>query len=118
MNIYRRKTKGTPLLIATAGMGLTISACVGKTVTSGNLMPPPMMELCIEVEPETAEVTIDDMLVADGECTQIYTETAIVEATAEGYQDYSAEVPVVEGTTTHNIEMVPETTADSGEQER
>ena len=115
MTIKRRKTNGKPLLLATASVGLTITACIGKEVTSGNLMPPPMVELCIEVEPETAQVTVNTVTVADGECTTVYEGSITIEATAEGYLDYSEVVDVYEETTTHNIEMVSETSEDSGE---
>jgi len=114
MKINRRKTKGTPLLIATAGVGLTVTACIGKGVTSGNLMAPPMVELCIEVEPETAEVQVDGIAVVDGDCSQVYEGIVTIEATADGYQDYSEDVEVYE-TTTHSIEMTPEVVEDSGE---
>ena len=109
MNIRKRKTKGKPLLVATASLGMAVSGCNGKVgpEVSGNLMPPPFLELCIEVEPETAAVTVEGENVPDGQCTQVYSSTVLVEATAEGYEEYSEEVSVEEGTNTHTIDMIP-----------
>lgn len=117
MSIRRRKKIGQSLLIAGAGVSLNM-ACFEKVGNSGNLMPPPMVELCIEVEPETAAVTVNTISVPDGDCLEVYEgDTAIIEATAEGYQDHSEELSVTQDTT-HSIEMIPEentTVEDTGE---
>ena len=79
---------------------------VGDPV-SGNLMAPPLIDFCIDVEPETAEVTVNNEVVADGGCIDAYEgQVASVEASAEGYQDYSEQVPIT-GAMTHAIEMQP-----------
>ena len=116
MSIKRRKTTGKPLMLATAGLAVT--ACVGKEVTSGNLMPPQTIELCIEVEPENATVTVDGGptpgTLADGECRDFYDGRVEIEATAEGYQDYSETIELY-APTLLEIEMIPDTAEDSGE---
>ena len=109
MSVKRRKTKGKPLLLATAGVGLTVSACNGgmKPEVSGNLMPPPMVEteLCIDVTPDNALVIVQGVVVADEQCTNTYGSVQI-EATADGYEDYS-EVIMVDENMTHAFEMTP-----------
>jgi flagellar basal body rod protein FlgC len=113
MSIKRRKTTGKPLLIATAGVGLTVTSCIGKEVVSGNLMPPPMVELCIDVTPDEAAVTVDGVVVADEQCTQVYEGMVQVDANAEGYVDYSENVEVYEDMT-HEFELT-QATDDSGD---
>lgn len=126
MTIKRRKKIGATLLVAGAGVTVSmVNACVG---TSGNLMAPPLVQLCIDVEPETATVTLSDsymyedtaytggtdsLAITNGECTHVDEYSSVtISATADGYQDYSEEI-VVEGKTTHAIEMtVEETTAE------
>ena len=84
-----------------------MTACdVLSPSVSGNLMPAPSLELCIEVEPEEAEVLVDTAPVADGACTYVYTEEVQITATAEGYEDYMETVPVPEDMT-HTITMTP-----------
>ena len=116
MSIQRRKRIGKPLLVATAGVGLTVSSCTGKE-GFGNLMPPPtedMVELCIDVTPDNADVTVQGVPVADEECIQTYQGTHIVEATSEGYEDYTDYVDVTNDMT-HTFEMT-QSTDDSGTQ--
>ena len=117
MKIIRRKKIGTALLTATTS-SLLITACdVIKPSVSGNLMPAPTFELCIEVEPETANVIVDSSEVLDGECRNVYAPSAQVTATAEGYQDYEQIIDISEDTT-HTITMIPESEEggnDSGE---
>ena len=105
MSIKRRRTIGASLLVAGAGISMTV-AC--GTTTSGNLMAPEMVQLCIEVEPETAAVTVNQASVADGECVDTYVGyTASIEATAEGYQDFTEEVEI-SASMTYTIEMIAE----------
>jgi len=117
MKIVRRKKIGTALLTATASSMLMTACDVLKPSVSGNLMPAPNFELCIEVEPETANVIVDYSEVLDGECTNVYAPSAQVTATAEGYQDYEETIAVSEDST-HTITMTPESeegTDDSGQ---
>lgn len=113
MSIKRRRTIGAALLIAGTGISMTI-ACGDKDsgivgVISGNLMAPPLAELCIEVEPETASVTVNENTIADGACIEVYQDNPIdLKATAEGYQDYAEELTISEDTT-HSIEMEADT---------
>ena len=116
MSIKRRRTKGKPLLIATAGVGLTVSACNGiKPEVSGNLMPPPMAELCIDVTPDDAVVTVEGAVVADEQCTSVYGGYAEIEATADGYEDYS-EVLTVDEDMTHTFELTPSVDDTAGQE--
>jgi hypothetical protein len=113
MSIKRRRTIGVSLLIAGTGISMTI-ACGDKDSgligsTSGNLMAPPLAELCIEVEPETASVTVNENAIADGACTEVYQDNPIyLKATAEGFQDYEEELTISEDTT-YSIEMEADT---------
>mgnify|MGYP006085496271 CR=1 FL=1 len=110
LSIKRRRKIGASLLVAGAGISMTVA---GGCATSGNLMAPPtsspiMVELCIEVEPETASVTVNETSVPDGEC--IDTEagyTASIEATAEGYEGFIDEVEI-SASMTYTIEMIAE----------
>jgi hypothetical protein len=73
---------------------------------SGNLMAPPMEEVCIEVEPESATVTVNGMPVADGTCTTVLKYRSVsISAWAEGYEGYQADVQV-DTKITHVIQMV------------
>ena len=115
MSIRRRRKIGTALLIAGTGISMTVA---GGCATSGNLMAPQsysplMVELCIEVEPETASVTVNQESVADGECIEAYGYTASIEATAEGYEDYIEEIEI-STSMTHTIEMIAEGAAAEG----
>ena len=120
--IKRRKPVGGSLLAAAsvAGTTMVMASCVsGKEVVSGNLMPPPNIniELCIEVSPEEAVVTVTDSWgereIADGTCDSVPDGTVQITATAEGYDDYAVELEIYEDTT-HEIEMIP-TAPEDGE---
>jgi len=102
MPIKRRKITGRPLLVATTALSVTIS-CTGSVV-SGNLMPPPDVELCIDVEPDSAVVLVQNEAFADEECKPIMEGSYIVTATAEGYVDYEEQVDVFTDMT-HQIIM-------------
>ena len=110
--IKRRKSIGGSLLTAAsvAGSTLVMSSCVGKEVVSGNLMPPPEIELCIEVTPEDAVVTVQHSWgqadIPDGSCELVGDGQMDISATADGYQDYAETIEVYEDTT-HDIELVP-----------
>ena len=118
--IKRRKPVGGSLLAAAsvAGTTMVMASCVsGKEVVSGNLMPPPNIELCIEVTPEDAVVTVSDgwgvREVADGSCDSVLDGPVQVSATAEGYDDYAVELEIYEDIT-YEIEMIP-TAPEDGE---
>jgi|GEM_PF-5321062 len=116
MKIKRRKKIGTALLTATTS-SILITACdIVNPSVSGNLMPQPSFELCIEVEPENAAVLVESQPVADGTCTEVYYTLIQVQATAEGYQDYEETIQVTESTT-HSINMIPvDGEEDSGQE--
>ena len=107
MKIKRRRMRSRPLLAAT-GSATLLAGCV-TGATSGNLVAPPMIELCVEVEPPEAEaaVTIDGWALEDDGCNEVYEGPVTVEATAEGYQDYAEELEVY-APTTHTIELIEE----------
>ncbi|MFT4974250.1 MAG: hypothetical protein ACI8S6_000132 [Myxococcota bacterium] len=106
MKIRRRALTGTPLLVASAGAMLTIASCSGAT--SGNLVAPARVELCVTVDPDEAVVTVEGIeLPADDRCTDIYEGPNTITATAEGFVDYSEQLEFYEDTT-HNIEMAGE----------
>lgn len=56
----QRRLQGSPLLSAGTGMSVVIIGCSGEVdpapemSVSGNLVAPPMLELCVEVYPEDA----------------------------------------------------------------
>ena len=111
MAINKRKTIGMAILSAT-GAQLFVG-CGEKAVTSGNLMAPEMVDLCIEVEPESAAVTVDGTSVDDGSCVSVYEYTTVsITAIAEGYDNYEEEL-LVETDTTHTITMTA-TNTDTG----
>ena len=117
----RRRLQGRPLLIAGTGMSAVIIGCSGgpdpepEVYVSGNLVAPPMLELCVEVSPEEASeeatVTTNSQPLPSTEprCASVYEGTVTLEASAPGFEDYSEEL-VLTGDTTHTIEMVPEET--------
>lgn len=116
MNIKRRKRIGNTLLIAGAGASIAMG-CNRRSIISGNLMPPPMSELCIEVKPQEAAVRINSFPLTNENCISSYDGgNALIEATAEGYQDYTKEI-IVMGPTNHVIEMVPKKEEESEKQE-
>ena len=104
MKIKRRRMRSRPLLAAT-GSATLLAGCV-TGATSGNLVAPPMIELCVEVEPPEAEaaVTIDGWALEDDGCNEVEGWTThTVEATAEGYQDYAEDVEVEEDLTIKEV---------------
>ena len=122
MKIIKRKQFGKALLTASIGLGVSVVGCIDNkdddtlngsevvnddTSYSGNLMPPPMVELCIDVTPDEANVTVNETTVSDGECTDIYEgNPADIEASAEGYENFSETITVTEDMT-YAIEMTP-----------
>ena len=97
--MVRRRMSGRPLLVASS---VLVASCGAGPV--GNLVAPPMYELCVTVVPAEAEVTIDQQpLEADG-CNTTWEGTHVVAATAEGYVPYEAEVQL-SADTTHDITM-------------
>ena len=84
---------------------------------TGNLMPPPEIELCVDVTPDNAVVNISgavdgDGTMADGDCESIYENMTIaITATAEGYEDYEEEQLFAEDSL-HTIVMNPISNSD------
>jgi hypothetical protein len=108
MTIRRRNLTGTPLLVATAGAAISLVGCDGIVSTSsGNLVAPPMVELCVNLDPVEAVALVDGQdFEADG-CLDVYEGSHFLQAEAEGYLPY-AETIEVNGDTTHDIVMTPE----------
>ena len=97
MIIKRRKLSGKPLLLATAATAITISGCAAGEnsgpIASNPMAPPEYFEFCIEVDPKTAQVTLDGEPMVDGECKDSVIEgDHEIAATAEGYRDYSEQI--------------------------
>jgi len=106
MKVRRRRLSGRPLLVATsAGVALTITSCADST--SGNLVAPPQVQLCVEVVPDEATVSVDGVEWTDERCEDVWEGLHTVDAVAEGYEDYSEEV-MVDSPTTHEVTMVEE----------
>ena len=117
----RRRLQGRPLLIAGTGMSAVIIGCSSGTdperelYVSGNLVAPPMLELCVEVSPEEASadatVTANSQALpsTDPRCTSIYEGPVTLEASAPGFADYTEALELTDDTN-HTIVMVPEET--------
>lgn len=102
MAMKRRPLNGKSLLLASAGVAL-IGSCAETTV--GNYFPPPP-ELCVDSVPADAEVLVDGQDPGQDGCTEVFADSAIVTATAEGYLPFEDTVDVgFEGTTTFTVVM-------------
>ena len=97
-----RPLNGKSLLLASAGAAL-IGSCAEPTV--GNYFPPGP-ELCVDSVPADAQVLVDRYELRDDGCTEVYDDSAIVTATAEGYLPFEETVDVgFSGTTTFTVVM-------------
>jgi hypothetical protein len=104
LSLRRRALSGRPLLVGCAG-AIVLVSCGGAT--SGNLVAPPQVELCVTVEPPTAAVMVDEREVPESGCLSIYEGTHELTAEAEGYEPYAESIEVSDDTT-HDIVMTPE----------
>jgi len=110
-------------LTASLGLSVSVVGCTGKTTTNdtsegesivldsgvtGNLMPPPMVEVCVDVTPDEATVWIDEEQTVDNGCVSTIEGSVDIRATAEGYVDHQETIEVYEDTI-HSIEMTSET---------
>ena len=131
MKINRRRAVGQLLLggVVAAGvigctadkedtlMGDTDFNIVADSGVTGNLMPPPEIQLCVDVTPDNAVVNISgavdgNVTIADGDCEGIYENmTILITATAEGYEDHEEEQLFTEDTL-HTIVMDPISNSD------
>lgn len=110
----RRPLRGRPLLVAGAGATVLVAGCAGSTksdpyaYTSGNLVAPPTVQLCVEVTPPEADATVtasgQELPDADPSCVEVYEGDIQVSATAEGYEPYE-EVVQVYGDTDHTVSL-------------
>ena len=110
MKVRQRRVTSTPLLLATSGLTITLMGCsVIEPEVTGNLMPPPMVELCIEVEPKMAQVTVRGVPVSSGKCVEMFSTLVQVEATAEGYEPYKENLDVLaaDKKMNHAIRLIP-----------
>ena len=113
MNIKRRKRIGLSLLVASTGISMGIGCTTGEKIeekprvedrVTGNLMPPPTIEFCVDVEPKTAEIKVNQSPLIES-CTYVYPgANVIVEAEAKGFKKYKEEISVTEKKT-HKIEL-------------
>lgn len=110
----RRRPSGTSLLRATSGVFVMSAGCV----ITGNLVSPPMVQLCTTVEPAEATVLVNNGALDEDGCTSVCDGCSVsITATADGYQDYE-ETLVVNGDSDHSIELeedVGDTDSDAGD---
>ncbi len=99
----RRPLHGQPLLVASVGaaMAMTLGCSGGKTPeveVVGNLVAPPMVEgeVCIDVTPPEAAVTLDGQATTE-RCTTLESYGGVtVEASAPGYTTHTEVVQLSE----------------------
>lgn len=108
----RRPLRGKPLMIATAGVILAVG-CTGSAnngapdpIPVGNLMPPPMVQVCVKTVPEGATVTLNGA-VADGGCAEVYMGPTAVTVSADGYTTYTGTVDPTGEPPTITLEPAP-----------
>jgi len=113
MKIRRRALTGAPLLIAGAGAAVAVSAC---ETTTGNLIAPPQVELCLEVEPEGLEfpVNVSGTRVNAPGCEDVYVGEHLIQVDVEGYEFYEA-LLVLDAPTEHTIALTPDDAGDTGD---
>lgn len=113
MKVRRRRLTTTPLLVASAGAAMMIASCEGTT--SGNLVAPAQVELCVNVMPAAAmpEVQINSQVIdSEGHCAEVYEGSVQVDVTATGYQPYSNSVEVYRDTTL-DVTLTPAPAGDA-----
>ncbi|MCO4748325.1 MAG: hypothetical protein KC912_26255 [Proteobacteria bacterium] len=88
----RRKITGKPLLVASAAAVLAVGCGTGKGgIVTGNLMPPPTVELCVSVTPESATITLNGEPFTAG-CVESYEGSpATLVVSAPGYVSQTLE---------------------------
>ncbi|TNE88367.1 MAG: hypothetical protein EP330_14885 [Deltaproteobacteria bacterium] len=101
----RRKIHGTPLLVASAGIGISL-ACggsgggrMGPPPPPGNLMPPPdseMVSVCVDVLPADAVVRVDGVEEPSRCGERRAGRTVLVEVSAPGHQTHTESVSLTE----------------------
>jgi hypothetical protein len=108
--VKRRALLGTSLLVGSAGVVVVSCGGGGDTAfVSGNLVAPPMFDVCVTVEPAEADVLINDSSLNDVGCAATYEGEAVVKATAEGFVPYE-ETLIISGDRDHAIVMTAEGT--------
>lgn len=113
MNVRRRRLTTTPLLVASAGAAMMIASCEGTS--SGNLVAPAQVELCVNVMPEAAmaQVQFNSRGVeSEGNCAEVFEGDVQVDVTATGYQPYSNMVEVYRDTTL-DVTLTPAPAGDA-----
>lgn len=83
----RRPITGKPLLVASAAAAVLAVGCgTGKGgMVTGNLMPPPAVELCVSVTPESATVTLNGEPFTDACVERDEGSPATIVVSAPGY---------------------------------
>ena len=112
MKIRRRPLQSAPLLSAVGATAAMIIGCMGEDpeeeFTTGNLVAPPPVSLCVEVTPADAAVTLNGLATPDDGCLEFEDgQRVTVQAAASGYADYSAEVTVAYDMGKHEILLTP-----------
>jgi hypothetical protein len=93
-----------------AGSTTMVVGCFDGSTPVGNLVPPPMVELCVTPDPPSAVVEIDGVaLEADG-CNQVMIGGHSITATAPGYLPFQKTLSVGSDTQ-HSITLTPESPA-------
>ena len=114
---YRRNISRVPLVVFSLACTLLLG-CLGTTSSTfdpernqgkkgtGNALPP-STALCIDVEPQTALVTVGGKALPESGCVDVYQSMIKVEAKAEGYQEYSDNIQLLYSTNPikHAIQM-------------
>jgi hypothetical protein len=103
----RRKLTTRSLLVASGSMVLACSGVTTKSDTgmvTGNLMPPPMIELCVVPTPAEAQIQIQGVDVDDKGCRNVYNGEIAISVTAEGHKPFS-ETVLVNVDTTHPVAL-------------
>ena len=99
----RRPLTATPLLVASSALVLgcqdIVDKITDKGAVTGNLVAPPMYELCVDTEPADALVQIDGVDLEEDGCSSVYEGSHEVTADAAGYAAHTETVEVLEDTT-------------------
>ncbi len=110
----KRKRMGNALLVVTAGA--TAISVAGCPFTTGNLVAPATVQLCLEVTPDEAVSTVGSWGDVEGDgCTAVYASSDIVVTTvAEGYETHNETLSITEDSTL-TIELTPSSDTDEAE---
>lgn len=109
----RRRLIGRPLMLASAGMAL---GCTGfgnninddMGYVTGNLVAPPMVQLCVKATPDTATVEIDGQTLGETGCQDAWEgSSALIRVSAEGFETHEQTIAVQRGEETVDVTLTP-----------